>query len=560
MTAKGVSPFNVVIMYVDVSKSKTYTRVLLRESFREDGKVKKRTIANISHCPPEQIEALKVALKNPAAVIAQSKASRKKSATSVVQGKSVGAAFTLAHVADQIGLTKALGSDHQANLATYQVFARLIEQGSRLSAVRLHQHHALAEAIGFTEGFDEEALYRNLSWLDEQQESIEDTLFEQRVKSTKPVSLFLYDVTSSYLEGKHNELAAYGYNRDKKKGKMQIVIGLLCDDTGLPVSVQVFPGNTPDVNTFGDQVKKVADRFGCKSITFVGDRGMIKTAGKETVEEHGFHYITALTKKQIETLENKDVIQLDLFDNELCEVSDEGKRYILRRNSQREAEIRSNRIDKQNSIESYVTEKNKYLKEHPKAKPEKALEHVLEKIDKLNCKWLEAEVIGEQIALKVDSVKLEKLERYDGCYVITTDLPESEVTKEQAHAHYKSLSKVERAFHDCKTGHLELRPIHVRTKSHTHGHVFVVMLAYLIRCRLEQAWRHLDITVEEGISVLSSLSAVTICETPGLAVEKIPEPSGVTKQLLEALECKLPEKFVSTQLDVDTRKKLKKEG
>jgi transposase len=166
--------------------------------------------------------------------------------------------------------------------------ARVIDQGSRLSAVRLAMVHAACDVLGL-DAFDEDTLYENLDWLAGAQARIEDRLFAQR-KKTKPASLFLYDVTSSYLEGTHNALAAFGYNRDSKKGKRQIVIGLLCDEDGHPVSIEVFPGNTQDPQTFAAQLAKVKTRFGVTDITFVGDRGMIKGQHIEDLAQQGFHY------------------------------------------------------------------------------------------------------------------------------------------------------------------------------------------------------------------------------------------------------------------------------
>src|SRR4029450_1238140 len=182
----------------------------------------------------------------------------------------------------------------------WQVMSRLIDQGARLSAVRLAMSHTACDVLGVGP-FDEDALYDNLDWLAHRQATVEDKLFAQRTK-TKSVSLFLYDVTSSYLEGTHNELAAFGYNRDGKKGKRQIVIGLLCDEDGHPVSIEVFPGNTQDPHTFAAQLAKVKTRFGVHEITFVGDRGMIKGQQIEDLAQQGLHYITAITKPQIETL------------------------------------------------------------------------------------------------------------------------------------------------------------------------------------------------------------------------------------------------------------------
>ncbi len=543
-------------MYVDISKSGRSRRVLLRESYREDGKVKKRTLANISNCSDESIATLQLALRH------SDQLPELISGTAEIEmshGKSVGAVFVAMEVARRCGIVSSLGSGREADLALWQIIARLIDQGSRLSAVRLHQTHALAEAIGLKKGFNEEALYKNLAWLAEHQSEIEDRLFQVRHADEK-LDLFLYDVTSSYLEGSHNELGSYGYNRDGKKGKLQIVIGLLCDQKGYPVSVQVFTGNTSDVTTFSDQVKKVADRFGCKRITFVGDRGMIKSGQKEQLSEAGFNYITALTRKQIETLENRGVIQPGLFDEELCEVEKDNLRYILRRNPCRAADIAATRSSKEASIQKLIAKKNDYLIEHPKAKVETALREINGKIKKLNCKWLALETQEREITLLVDADMLTELSRLDGCYVITTDLPADAITAQQAHAYYKDLSKVERAFRESKTGHLELRPIHVRKEKSTRGHVFVVMLAYLLRRELERAWEKIDVTMEEGLNALATLSSIDMGLAGEIKIERIPKPSGLCEKLLDALKFTLPTKIIRSKLNVSTKVKTRKQS
>ncbi|MSO21709.1 MAG: hypothetical protein EXQ58_00335 [Acidobacteria bacterium] len=216
-------------------------------------------------------------------------------------------------------------------LALWQLAARVLEQCSRLSAVRLAQVHAACDVISIRRGFDENDLYANLSSLSEHQEGIEKRLFAKRRGQQKP-ELFLYDVTSSYLEGEDNAYGAYGYGRDGKKGKKQIVIGLLCDEQGAPVSTKVLRGNTQDTKTFAAQLQKATERFGCERVTFVGDRGLIKSGQVEDLSQAGFHYITAITKPQIDTLIQARLIQLELFAAEVCEVEREGVRYVLRRN------------------------------------------------------------------------------------------------------------------------------------------------------------------------------------------------------------------------------------
>src|SRR5437764_1201012 len=293
-------------MYIDTSHitrgGKTYTRHLLRESYRAHGKVLHRTIANVSHCSEAEIAAMRLALRHKEDL---EHLGTIQDAITLKQGVSFGAVWTVYHIARRLGIDKALGTTREGKLALWQVIARVIDQGSRLSAVRLAMAHAACDVLGLGP-FDEDALYENLDWLAGAQASIEDRLYAQRTK-TNPINLFLYDVTSSYVEGTHNALAAFGYNRDGKKGKMQIVLGLLCDEDGHPVSIEVFPGNTQDPQTFAAQINKVKARFGVHEITFVGDRGMIKGQQIEDLAQQGLHDITAITKPQIEKLLKTDL-------------------------------------------------------------------------------------------------------------------------------------------------------------------------------------------------------------------------------------------------------------
>src|SRR5271155_2394810 len=217
-------------MYVDSSSSrlngKTYIRHLLRESFREDGKVKHRTIANLSNCKPEEVEALRLALKHKAE-LPRLLAGGGGGGPELKQRPSIRPVWLLAQMARELGIVAALGSDRQGKLALWQVIARALDQGSRLSAVRLAGGHAAGVALGMI-SFDEDDLYANLDWLAQHQADMETRLFAQRKPASAP-GVFLYDVTSTYLEGEQNAFAAFGYNRDRKSGKRQIVIGLLCD-------------------------------------------------------------------------------------------------------------------------------------------------------------------------------------------------------------------------------------------------------------------------------------------------------------------------------------------
>src|SRR5262249_25637759 len=289
--------------------------------------------------------------------------------------------------------------------------------------------------------FDEEALYANLDWLAGAQAAIEDRLFAQRTKTT-PVSLFLYDVTSSYLEGTHNALAAFGYNRDGNKGKMQIVIGLLCDEDGHPVSIEVFPGNTPDPHTLAAQVAKLKERFGVQEITFVGDRGMIKSQQIEDLATQGFHYMTAITKPQIEKLLRIGTFQLELFEQELAEVlAEEGVRYVLRRNPVRAQEVREARQAKLATLQALVAKHQHYLKEHPRADAQGPLQKLVARATTLRLSdWVELTLVERTITLTINADAQTEAAKLDGCYVLKTDLTPAQAPKEMVHDRYKDLA------------------------------------------------------------------------------------------------------------------------
>ena len=219
----------------------------------------------------------------------------------------------------------------------------------------------------------------------------------------------MYDVTSSYLEGDKNELAEYGYDRDGKKGKKQIVIGLLTDDEGYPVCCEVFEGNTKDTETFKNQVDKVAHRFGIEKVTFVGDRGMIKSIQISDLSVEDFYYITALTKPQIEKLLKGNVFQMELFDKDICEVIDNNIRYILRCNPIREKEIRENRQSKLKAVKRRCGKKTQYLAQHPRAQVNVAKREIKEQIDRLKIdKWAKIRVNGRSVSIQIDNEELQK--------------------------------------------------------------------------------------------------------------------------------------------------------
>ncbi|MBI3655986.1 MAG: transposase [Acidobacteria bacterium] len=339
---------------IQSARGKEYRTVLLRRSYRVGRQVKNDTLANLSHCQPEEIAALRLALKHKGDL---SVLGTLRESVDLQEGPSVGAAWTVYAVARRVGIIAALGTGRPGKLALWQVMARVLDQGSRLSAVRLAQHTAATDILGLRQGFDENDLYDNLAWLADKQKAIERQLFRARCPGVKP-ELFLYDVTSSYFEGSHNVLAAWGYNRDKKNGKKQVVLGLLCDAQGDPVTVEVFTGNTSDPATMASAVRRAAQDFGCQRVTWVGDRGMIKSAQIADLHEQKFYYITAITKPQIETLLKAGSLQMSLFDEKVGEVAVDGVRYVLRRNPQRADEMARTRQGKQASLEKWRHSKN----------------------------------------------------------------------------------------------------------------------------------------------------------------------------------------------------------
>lgn len=542
-------------MFVDDSvlrvKGKEYRRVLIRDSYRENGKIKHHTIANISKSSDEEIEAIKFALKH------------KKELKNLVflkeiktkMGLSVGAIVLLDALARRLHITKALGNTRMGKLALWQVMARVIDQGSRLSAVRLASQHAICDLIGL-DSFNEDDLYKNLDWLSNNQVKIEKKIFDTRCHGRKASNLYLYDVTSSYLEGYENELADWGYNRDKKKGKMQIVIGLLTDSGGIPVSVEVFKGNTSDCKTLFSQIKKVSMRFGIKDVTMVGDRGMIKSAQIEALGEKHFHYITAITKSQIEVLVREGFIQLELFEDRICEVEIEGIRYILRRNPIRAREIEEGREKKLAKIRGMIEDQNKYLLEHKRAKVKVARNKIRCMIQKLKVEdFCGVYAKGRILLIKIDKDKREKDSQFDGCYVIKTDLRKEIAGKEEIHARYKDLTLVENGFRTMKTRFLDVRPVNVQKDRRTRGHVFVVMLGYIIVHELKRLWAGVNITIEEGIKELVAITADRIM-VGAISYQQIPEPRDLGAKLLGLAGVSLPVALPYRGVKVATRKKL----
>lgn len=455
---------------------KVYTTTYIAESYRDNnGKVKHKHISNISKWNESMILAFEKILKG-----------EKITSLSDLEfsnGKSIGAIYVISEIAKKLGITKALGNSRQANMALFQIAGRIITQGSRYYLANEWKQHQAIDNVFKISDFNHNDLYDNLAWLSENQSEIEQKIFKFRHEKSKVKQIFLYDVTSSYLEGNNNELADYGYNRDKKQGKKQIVIGLMTDKDGYPITVEVFRGNTSDTKTVTSQLEKLKKLFGIEQVIFVGDKGMIKTTQIEqlTSENYNWDYLTSITKEQIKTLLKQNIFQMELFENELIEIEHEGIRYFLRKNPIRQKEISANRNDKVQKIKTLVIEKNQYLLEHKKASPEVSFRRVKDKIIAYNLSKIVSCTLSERnISIEIDEIAQKEIEKLDGCYVIKTNVSKDYLDKETAHNRYKDLAQVEYAFKTLKTTLENIRPIYVRTEESTRGHIFIASLAFMI--------------------------------------------------------------------------------
>lgn len=486
------------------TKDKVYHSVVLMENYREGETVKHRTITTLTKWPKHIVDDLDKLLKGKAITSIED--------MELSNGKTFGAIGVISQVAKRLGIEQALGNSKQAKLAMVQIAGRIIAQQSRNYIANQWVLNQDIGGVFKVSNFNEDSLYANLDWLTKNQQQIEQKIFKHRYKTTKVKEIFLYDVTSSYFEGTKNELAQFGYNRDKKKGKMQIVVGLMLDSYGYPLTIEVFEGNTSDTKTVASQLKKLKGTFGIERVIFVGDKGMIKSSQiDEIISDHyKWDYLTTITKAQINTLINKGVLQLSLFEDEIIEIEGENKeRYILRKNKYRAQEISLNREARIKKTMEFIQGKTKYLKEHPKAKTEVSMKKIDEKISQLKLKNIITIKLDERVFFtSLDQQEVKKQGELDGCYVVKTSVPKEEVSTQLAHDRYKDLGLVEYAFRTMKTTIEELRPIYVRKEERTRGHVFVVMLAYMITKYISDKINHLGYTRKFAIESLDKIQYV----------------------------------------------------
>jgi hypothetical protein len=531
-------------MYVDsVPNRNSPPAILLRESYREKGKVQKRTLANLSHWDPARLEALRRALRGDFDHLV---------CPDPTNGLVFGLLFALKQLAGALGLTAALGQTRLAKLALFLVLARVAHQGSRLSAVRWAADHAVGEVLGLG-AFDEDDLYAALDELAARQAKIEQALYRSYLQRRgSPPALFLYDLTSSYLEGQHNALGEYGYPRDGKRGKLQIVIGLLTDSGGEPLAVRVFAGNTGDPVTVVDQIKILESQFGVRELVFVGDRGMVKSKGKQALKAAGLHYISALTDPQIRRLLGEGTLQMGLFSEAVCEVEADGLRYLLRKNEAEAAREQHRWEDKLAKLKRKVEQRNQQVQKSPRAKPEAGPRNLQ--------LWVARHKLTGQVALRLEGRTM-VLERHPaaidralelaGCYVVVSDVPQPQLSGQEVHDSYLSLQKVERDFRQLKTGLLEVRPVWVRKESRTRGHVFGCMLALKVSREMERRLQarfgttdtdpHTT-TLPDAMAALSRLCLLEYHLDEKTTVTRLPKPDARQMEILDSLGVEMPKK------------------
>lgn len=467
--------------------------ILLRESYRENGKVKTRTLANLTHLGSHQIQALRLALAG----------SLTTASSPLPDSFLISRSLPHGHVAAVLGCLRNLHLDsildpvssRQRDLVIAMIVARILDPASKLATARgLHAdtlHHSLGDVLHL-DSADESELYRAMDWLLPQQPRIEQELAKRHLANG---GLVLYDLTSTYFEGRHCPLGKLGHSRDDKSGKPQIVFGLLTNAQGCPVAVEVFDGNTSDPKTVATQVDKLRQRFGLSEVVLVGDRGMITSARirQDLPVANGIQWISALRAGQIQKLAKDGQLQMSLFDKtDLVEIAHPdfpGERLIA-------------------CFNPLLAEERARKRPDLLAATEKQLEKIAAATQRRRCplrgkqniglragKILNRYKMGKHFQLRIEDdsfhyerkiANIQREESLDGIYVIRTSVAKEALSPQQVVASYKSLSSVERAFRSLKTVDLHVRPIHHRLPDRVRAHILLCMLAYYVEWHMRQ--------------------------------------------------------------------------
>jgi len=464
---------------------------LLRESYRENGKVKNRTLANLSALPIEQIQAMRRVLKGETLVPADE-------AFAIHRSTPHGHAAAVLGTARKLGVDRLLAARRTRcrDLVMALIAARVLNPGSKLATARAVSQQTRASTLGEMlelENVGEDELYDAMDWLIARQPAIEKKLARKHLQDG---SLVLYDLSSSYYTGRCCSLARFGHNRDGKRGVPQINYALLCDRNGCPVAIEVFEGNTADPATLSTQIAKLRKRFGLARVILVGDRGMLTSAriGEELAGVDGMDWITALRSGSIRKLLDSGDIQPSLFDErDLAEITSEefpGERLVVCRNPLLADERARKR---QALLQATEQELDKIVAATERSRrPLRGKEAIGVRVGKV----INRRKVGKHFVLTIDDdrfayhrdeANIAAEASLDGIYVIRTSVQADAMTAEETVATYKSLSTVERAFRSLKTVDLKIRPIYHRLADRVRAHVFLCMLAYYVEWHMRRA-------------------------------------------------------------------------
>jgi DDE family transposase len=480
-------------MYVAIVPNRTSPPAyLLREGYREDGKVKSRTLANLSHWPLAKIDRLRRVLRDEVPGAAAD-------GLTMLRSLPHGHVAAVLGTARRIGLDRLLAGGHAparlASLVLAMMVARVMDPASKLATARQLDAATATASLGPLLELDtvsEQDLYAALDWLLSQQSRIERRLAQRHLSQG---TLVLYDVSSTWFEGRTCPLARRGYSRDGKRDKLQIVFGLLCASDGCPVAVEVFEGNTADPHTLAAQVDKLRQRFHLDHVVLVGDRGMITEARIDTLlRPAGLDWITALRAPTIRTLLDQGAFQLSLFDErDLAEVTSPefpDERLVVCRNPLLAVERARKRLDLLAATEAGLRKVANAVAR--KTRPLRGADQIgLAAGAVLNryrvAKHFTLTITDDSFTFARNADAIEAEGRLDGFYVIRTNLGEATLTASDVVRAYKSLSQAERAFRSIKTVGLEIRPIHHRLPDRVRAHVLLCMLAYYLEWHMRQA-------------------------------------------------------------------------
>ncbi|MGH3131330.1 MAG: IS1634 family transposase [Gaiellaceae bacterium] len=467
---------------------RVYTSHLVRRSVRAGKRVRHVTVANVSQLPAAAIEALRRALAGET-LLAAGEAFRVE--RSLPHGH-VAATLAMAKKLELPRLLDRAASPERAR-ALAMIVQRLLEPGSKLACTRALSQSTLAEELG-VEGVDADGLYAALDWLGERQPAVEARLARRHLAEG---TLVLYDVSSSYFEGRSCPLAARGFSRDKRRGSLQIVYGLICEPEGRPIAIEVFSGELHDDKTLLAQVEKLRRRFGLKTVVLVVDRGMVTKANLEALAAaEGIAWISALKAPQVKKLVKTGALQLSLFDQlNLAEIASPdypAERLVVCRNPLVAAERARKREDLLAATEALLAPIKQRVEAGTLAGAAAIGLAVGAVVNKRKVKkHFELEIADDHFAYQRKKEQIAEEAALDGFYVLRTNVSAAELAAPAVVRSYKTLAAAERAFRTLKGPELELRPIHHRLEQRVRAHAFLCLLAYYLEWHLRTAWAEL---------------------------------------------------------------------